>query len=193
MSEFASIPLSLTAIALLGAAAPYVLAVLAALGVTGVGVAMRNSRKKRALQKALPAPMTVTQVVRMGRDRARTLRRAAYQVHDRDLRAQVTELSEITELIFAELERDPADIPGAYRFLDYTVDAAVEAVRRYIRLQELASTQERIQKALEEFPQLMNAILASFRQQHERLVSDDVLDFEVDNEVLRKMIEMEGA
>ncbi|NLX36029.1 MAG: hypothetical protein GXY68_05005 [Chloroflexi bacterium] len=148
-------------------------------------------RKRRQPDYALTAEQA-RQTVRAGRRQVRQMRHLAIRIPERDMRQEINSLADIAALILDALERDPADIHRARRFLDYYLGTGVDLIGRYVNLGEHRGNNPEIEAAVERFAGLIRDLKSTFEEQHTRLLRDEAFEFQVDADVLRKLMDLDG-
>ena len=114
---------------------------------------------------------------------------AAHRIADRSLQGRVDAILLEADKVLGEIERDPRDLRRARKFLNVYLDGAVEVVERYAETASRAPTAE----LDENFRALLTDMELVFREQHQKLLEDDVMDLDVQMEVLRTRLKREGV
>lgn len=151
-----------------------------------------RSKARQRAEEAAQAAKEARQAIRLGRQQVRQMRHLAIRIPERDMRQEISEIANLASLILDALERDPADVRRARRFLDYYLGAAVNLVERYARLGEHRGADPEIAAAVARFGDLVDMMHTTFSEQHTRLLRDTAFQFEVDADVLRKMMDLDG-
>jgi len=100
------------------------------------------------------------------------------------LESIATKAREVLNVLF----ENPKKIKKARRFLNTYLTGAQSVVERYVETHEKSDDKE-----LEEnFKEVLNNIESVFIKQHEKLISSDVFDLDVDIEVLNTLLKKQG-
>jgi membrane-bound serine protease (ClpP class) len=151
-----------------------------------------RSKARQRAEEAAQAAQEARQAIRSGRQQVRQMRHLAIRIPERDMRQEISEIANLASLILDALERDPGDVRRARRFLDYYLGAAVNLVERYAQLGEHRGADPEIAAAVARFGDLVDMMHTTFGEQHTRLLRDKAFEFEVDADVLRKMMDLDG-
>lgn len=134
-----------------------------------------------------------TAAVAQARERIADIREIA-QALDPAEAARTEEACGLAEAIVDGLEDNPEDFKRSRRFLEKYLPDFAEIVRRYRSLREKrrhasVSTDE----VLAKYNHLLDDMMDFFRRQYDRNLSDDTLDLDVDIDVIRRDMTMEGV
>lgn len=148
-------------------------------------------RRKRKPDYALTAE-EARREIRAGRNQVRQMRHLAIRIPERAMRQEIVALADTAGLILDVLERDPAKIRRARRFLDYYLGTAVSLIQRYAQLGEHRGANPEIEAAVARFAELIPALQAAFAEQHTLLLRDEAFEFQVDADVMQKIMDLDG-
>ncbi|MEN6478201.1 MAG: 5-bromo-4-chloroindolyl phosphate hydrolysis family protein [Anaerolineales bacterium] len=148
-------------------------------------------RRKRRPDYALTAE-EARREIRAGRTQVRQMRHVAIRIPERAMRQQIAALADTAGLILDVLEQDPTKIRRARRFLDYYLGTAVSLIQRYARLGEHRGANPEIEAAVARFAELIPALQAAFAEQHTLLLRDEAFEFQVDADVMQKIMDLDG-
>jgi 5-bromo-4-chloroindolyl phosphate hydrolysis protein len=114
---------------------------------------------------------------------------AARRIADRSLQGRVDTILGEADKVLEEIARDPRDLRRARKFLNVYLDGAVDVVERY------ADTASRAQSDQldDSFRTLLTDMEHVFREQHEKLLKDDVMDLNIQMDVLKTRLRREGV
>jgi hypothetical protein len=116
------------------------------------------------------------------------IERAALEVGNRELEQRLRRVAAQGRAILDLLAKRPTELFRARQFLNVYLEGAERVARRYVRTHRLARGRE-----LESnFRNVLTQIESAFSRQHQRLLSHDALDLDVQIEVLRKQLQREG-
>lgn len=114
---------------------------------------------------------------------------AARRIPDRSLQGRVDTILGEAEKVLDEIARDPRDLRRARKFLNVYLDGAVEVVERYAD----TATRARSDQLDDSFRTLLTDMEHVFREQHEKLLKDDVMDLDIQMDVLKTRLKREGV
>lgn len=160
----------------------------------GAGVALAVYAGTRLLfSAAVPkddAEGYTSRAVARGREQVAQLRALSGQIEKPEVRASVAHICVLAEQIFGILLADPSKTPRARGFVEYTLTKTLTIFTRYCDLSSraLSSARETLTRA----ESLLATIDASFGEQIEKLLSEDVADLDSQIEVLQARLEVEG-
>lgn len=114
---------------------------------------------------------------------------AAQSIRNLELRGRLRRISKQAHKILRVIEEDPRDLRRARKFLYVYLDGAKTVSEGYVR------THQRSQSAELEtnFRNVLITIENVFREQHAKLLENDVLDLDVQIEVLATQLKREGV
>ena len=137
-------------------------------------------------------PEMVQEAVKMGREKVKKIFYYQYQIPKPEVKKQVETLCMTAEKIINEFQNDPKDIKSARRFIHYYLDATIKILDRYIDLTKQDVKSEEADKMITEVEQVMNSTLQEiYQKQYQKLMTDDVLDLDVEIELLKKTLKMD--
>ena len=132
------------------------------------------------------------QRIKDGERKLAIIRRLRRQIVDRQIGRQVETICAVGDKIFLNLRTDPKSVKGARRFLAYYLDATTLVIQRYVDLSRQAASNPEVRKASNSFAEALTLIQGTFEKQYERLLRDDVLDFDTEVTVLKQLIRTDG-
>ncbi|MHB1133029.1 MAG: 5-bromo-4-chloroindolyl phosphate hydrolysis family protein [Chloroflexota bacterium] len=182
------------AVAAIGFNVPLLIAIGAGGGVYA-GLSLLLSTVEDPSAKPLVEGLSRGEAQRIIRDGERKLvqiRRLRRQIADRRIGRQVEVIIALGEKVFLNLRTDPKSVKAARRFLEYYLDATVLVIQRYVDLSKQAASNPEVQKATNSFAEALTLIQSTFERQYERLLRDDVLDFDTEVSVLKQLIRSDG-
>ncbi len=147
------------------------------------------------LKKKLPASVTtgdeaLDRLIETGLSAAAEMDRIGRVAPERLHGEKIQRLGELTEQIFRDLYRDPADAPRVRRFAGYFLPTAEKLLQSYEESWRAegalqAETKGRIEAVLD-------SLVAAWQSQLDALYQNDALDIETDLSVLKTMLKSEG-
>lgn len=104
-------------------------------------------------------------------------------------RERVKSVVASAEAVLQEIEDDPRDLRRARKFLNVYLTGAVDVTERYAAAEGKGRTDE----LNENFSKLLTDMEHVFKEQHDKLLADDVMDLDVQMDVLRTRLTKEGV
>lgn len=114
------------------------------------------------------------------------------QLKNSAVNGKVSSISLTVEKILAEVKRDPGDLKAARQFLSYYLDATITILNKYVKLSSQNVTDSGITGSLKRVETMLDTINSAFEKQLTRLLTNDVMDLDIELSLLEKTINMEG-
>lgn len=108
------------------------------------------------------------------------------------IKNKIDEIANVVQKMYSNFEKDPEDIRKARQFILYYLESTAKIIRLYVELSSQDSNSKEIKASLERAETVLDVILHAFQVQHSRLLSNDVMDFNTEIEVLEKTLKMES-
>ncbi|MEM9387197.1 MAG: 5-bromo-4-chloroindolyl phosphate hydrolysis family protein [Pseudomonadota bacterium] len=134
------------------------------------------------------APRAARQQLARARGQIERLDELARRLRAPQLSTRLDRIVAESRQILRMLEEDPSDVSKARRFLSVYLDGALQVCERY----EKTALQHGVTELEENFTEVLDTIARAFAEQRERLLANDVLDLDVQIEVLKRRLELEG-
>jgi|GEM_PF-6903993 len=131
-----------------------------------------------------------SQRVARGQAQVAQLRALCASIAKPSVRASIAHICHLADQIFAIFVADPAKAPLARGFVDFTLTQTLTIVTRYNDLSSRSLPSA--QTTLERTESLLSTIDASFSEQIEKLLREDVADLDSEIEVLQTRLDLEG-
>ena len=119
------------------------------------------------------------------------IEKAAQTANDEAIRAGAGKLEATGSAIIAYLEKNPAMVSNARRFLDYYLDTGVAILNKYMDLCKNNAPEAELSKITEQTRQAVDVLNKAFELQYTKLLEGEVMDIEGDIELLKKTLKME--
>jgi len=142
------------------------------------------------LGNGITAEMLQT-VLEESEEKIKELEKLAKQVRDEKIRAKIHHILIIVKKIYANIRRDPEKIKVARQFLSYYFDTSISIVNKYSQLSMQDVRSPEISKALLKAENMLNSIETAFDKQLVKLLSNDIMDLDVEIETLEKTFKAE--
>jgi 5-bromo-4-chloroindolyl phosphate hydrolysis protein len=131
----------------------------------------------------------VIEAITEAEGKLREIEQLAGSLNNRELTARLLRIVTQGRAVLAQIEKDPADLRRARRFLVTYLDGTRDVVRKYREQQsDLADTE-----LAENFRHVLHTVERVFAEQQEVLKRNETMDLEVQIEVLRTQLEREGV
>lgn len=118
----------------------------------------------------------------------RSIEQANEQIRNSELNRRIERICEIADNILAEIAADPRDFRRARKFLNVYLDGARQVTEGYAKTHRHTPSDELEQN----FRTVLETIESTFREQHQKLLEEDVFDLDVKIEVLTEQLKREG-
>ncbi len=134
-------------------------------------------------------PQMVIDAVSEAEEKIEGIELAGAQLKDRPLRDRVNRVTKRARDILARIEQDPSDLRRSKKFLVVYLDGALEATQKYARTQnDLGGEKDVYIK----FRSLLDDMEREFDHQHEKLLTNDRMDLDVEIDVLADRLKAES-
>jgi 5-bromo-4-chloroindolyl phosphate hydrolysis protein len=138
------------------------------------------------------SPEMLAEALRDGRSKLAEMRSIASRIQNPLVQFKVKQISDITEKILLDIQKDPNDLKPARQFLSYYLEATCKILRGYVDLSDKKVADPDVQTSLRRVEGLLDTIRKAFLQQHAQLLQNDVMDLDTEIQVLENTIKMEG-
>jgi 5-bromo-4-chloroindolyl phosphate hydrolysis protein len=105
-----------------------------------------------------------------------------------EMSQRLNKITSVARDVLNVLYQHPKKISKARRFLNTYLTGAESVVKRYAE----THNDENVQKLEDNFREVLENIEQVFTEQHEKLLSSDVFDLDVDIEVLNTLLKKQG-
>lgn len=119
--------------------------------------------------------------------------RLAGRIQIDSVRSEALAIGEIGRGILGDLRKDPDDLAKARRFLDYYLGATRKVLDRYVDLSERRLTTREARQGLEKVGNLLGEVRKGFEAHRAGLAAEDLLDLDVEMQLLRSTMKMDGG
>lgn len=123
------------------------------------------------------------------RSQLERIEKAGTQISSYQDRERVKSVVASAEKVLDEIENDPKDLRRARKFLNVYLTGAVDVTEKYAAA-EAKGTADGLKDG---FSKLLTDMENVFKEQHDKLLADDVLDLDVQMDVLRTRLTKEGV
>src|SRR5664279_4853561 len=163
-------------------------------GFSGSYTLLYAFRPKDELRIDLGNPVTeeeLNRTLKQGDAQIKQLQYYETQVSDPDVKEKLDKITGSVRDIFVIFKKDPKDIKHARQFLSYYLDTTIKIVQKYTALSAQNVNSQQIKSTLLKAENMLDSIAVAFEKQKEKLLSDDVMDLDVEIQTLEKTFNAE--
>ena len=139
-----------------------------------------------------PEEDKVSSLLREGREAAENMKTLQKTVRNPAVAEKVGEIASLTEQIFEDLVKDPADYEQVKRFSHYFLPTTEKLLSSYVQCEAQDEAGENIRAMKERIEGVLDATADAYRKQLDSLFANEALDVETDITVLETMLKREG-
>lgn len=164
------------------------------IGFGGTYTVLYAFKPKDDLYIDLGNPVTaeeLSRTLKQGDDQIKQLKYYESQVADRDVKEKLDRITGTVRDIFSIFKKDPKDIKQARQFLSYYLDTTIKIVKKYSELSAQRVNSPQMKLTLGKAENMLDSIAIAFDKQKEKLLSDDVMDLDVEIQTLEKTFNAE--
>ena len=153
---------------------------------------VKNKDKQKQINEANMSNKDFEEIIRINRNKIGNLRSYIFRIDDEVVKKHVTEMAESAKWIIDNLEKNPNDLRGTKRFINYYLGATINIVKKYVEFQRGNGYSDDQKESLVKSKSTIELINKSFFKQKNKLLDNDFLDLKVEMEVLEKALKVEG-
>ena len=168
--------------------------VLGACAFSGTYILISAFKPKNVLTFEAPedvTPQLLESTLKDGEAKIKLLVQYASGIADLSVRKKVMDISAVIRNIYDNFKKDPKEIKYAKQFLSYYFDTTIKIVKKYVELSSQNLHDPAIQKTLLKAENMLGSIETAFEKQQAKLLSNDVMDLDVEIETLEKTFNAE--
>lgn len=120
------------------------------------------------------------------------MRRLNDSIQDVTISAQIERLSQVSDKIFQQVQKNPSQLPQIRKFMNYYLPTTLKLLRAYDDMSRQGVQGENITGTMERVRGMMSTIVTAFERQLDSLFGDQALDISTDITVLDNMMAREG-
>ena len=132
------------------------------------------------------------QMIAQGKGALDEMRRLNDSIQDVTISAQIERLSQVSDKIFQQVQKDPTQLPQIRKFMSYYLPTTLKLLRAYDDMSHQGVQGENITGTMERVRGMMGTIVTAFERQLDSLFGDQALDISTDITVLDNMMAREG-
>lgn len=161
---------------------------VAALTMLGAWLAWWPVARGGNARRAPDAPKAVREQLAQARSQIERLEALSGRIDHPQLTGRLASIAGEAREVLHLLEADPGDVGKARRFLSVYLEGALQVCERY----ERTALQHGVTTLEHSFTEVLDTIAQAFAEQRQRLLAHEVLDLDVQIEVLKRRLELEG-
>ena len=131
-------------------------------------------------------------MVSEGQGALEEMRRLNDSIQDAAISAQIERLSQVSDKIFQQVQKNPSQLPQIRKFMSYYLPTTLKLLRAYDDMSRQGVQGENITGTMERVRGMMSTIVTAFERQLDSLFGDQALDISTDITVLDNMMAREG-
>ena len=120
------------------------------------------------------------------------LETALENISDRELSTQLRRLQRTAKNLLNHLEKNPARIALAYKFIDYYQDRAVKIVKQYQELEETHLSTDKVEDLKQRMKRTLAALDDAYQDQFEHILNDQIISADAKLTVMEQQLNAEG-
>ena len=132
------------------------------------------------------------QMIAQGKGALDEMRRLNDSIQDAAISAQIERLSQVSDKIFQQVQKNPSQLPQIRKFMSYYLPTTLKLLNAYDRMSGTGISGENIDTTLAKVEGMMRTIVAAFEKQLDSLYGAEALDISTDITVLENMMAREG-
>ena len=132
------------------------------------------------------------QMVSEGQGALDEMRRLNDSIQDAAISAQIERLSQVSDKIFQQVQKNPSQLPQIRKFMNYYLPTTLKILNAYDRMGEQGVAGENISSTMHKVEGMMATIITAFEKQLDNLFGAEAMDISTDMVVLENMMAREG-
>jgi 5-bromo-4-chloroindolyl phosphate hydrolysis protein len=134
----------------------------------------------------------VIDAITLGTTKLAAIRAAALEIRAPNTQRRIKKICEVGDKIVEDFRVDPKDVKLARTWLNTYLDQTLDIVKKYAQLSRTGAANMEAQKIMADCEETLDLIDEKFKELLAKLLANDVLDLDVDNTVLKNMLNQEG-
>ena len=132
------------------------------------------------------------QMVSEGQGALEEMRRLNDSIQDAAISAQIERLSQVSDKIFQQVQKNPSQLPQIRKFMSYYLPTTLKILNAYDRMGAAGVSGENIDSTMQRIETMMDTIVMAFHKQLDALFRDDAMDIASDITVMENLLAQEG-
>ena len=133
------------------------------------------------------------QMIAQGKGALDEMRRLNDSIQDAAISAQIERLSQVSDKIFQQVQKDPSQLPQIRKFMSYYLPTTLKLLENYASFEEAGVSGENLSQAKAKIEKTMDSIVAGFEHQLDELYRTDAMDIDSDIRVMETMLRRDTA
>ena len=132
------------------------------------------------------------QMVSEGQGALEEMRRLNDSIQDAAISAQIERLSQVSDKIFQQVQKDPSQLPQIRKFMSYYLPTTLKLLQSYRTMKTRGVSYSEMNTTRENLIHALDMILQAAQKQLDAMHKDDMLDMSADMDVLEQMLKRDG-
>lgn len=137
-------------------------------------------------------PKEVVEAITTGNAKIASIRKYADDIRSPNTQRRIRRICEINDKIIEDFRVDPKDVRIARSWLNTYLDQTIELVKQYSILSRTGARNLEAQRQMAQFDDTLDLIETKSQELLDKLLANDVMDFDVNMTVLNTMLKQEG-
>ena len=133
------------------------------------------------------------QMVSEGKGALEEMRRLNDSIQDAAISAQIERLSQVSDKIFQQVQKNPSQLPQIRKFMSYYLPTTLKLLDSYAKFEEAGIEGENLSRAQERIEETMDALIKGFDKQLDDLYRNEAMDIDSDIRVMENMLRRDTA
>lgn len=113
-------------------------------------------------------------------------------INNREIRAKINQLMQISDKIVLDAKHDPADVPQIKKFLSYYLPTTIKLLNAYDRMDSQGIEGSNISGTKKNIEEMLDTAIEAYKKQLDSLFANQALDIDTDIQVMNAMLAREG-
>ncbi|GGH11947.1 5-bromo-4-chloroindolyl phosphate hydrolysis family protein [Paenibacillus segetis] len=132
------------------------------------------------------------QTIQEGRVHAEQIKQYLKLVEDAGVYEKILEICDTSDRIFETLHSKPQSVKVIRQYFTYYLETTSKIIGKYVELKRQNIRDQEVEEIITRTESDLDLIAKLFQQNLKKLVSDDVLDLDVELDMLQSMLKSEG-
>lgn len=137
-------------------------------------------------------PKIVVEAIRKGTEKLERITLEAQGIRGPNTQRRIKHIVAIGYKIIEDFRQDPKDVLLAQSWVNSYLDETIGLVKGYAQLSRTGARSMEAQKQMAGFDDMLNIIEDNFQKLLDKLLSNDVMDFDVNMTVMKNRLQNEG-
>jgi len=137
-------------------------------------------------------PKLVVEAITKGSEKLDRILMEAKQIRSPNVQRRINHIDATGRKIIEDFRIDPKDVLLAQSWLNSYLDETIQLVKGYAQLSRAGARNLEAQKQMAQFDDMLDTIDENFQKLLDRLLSNDVMDFDVNMTVMKNRLSNEG-